>query len=45
LDDLVSKIKTLTPEIVEEKRKWCRIYGEQIAKENMEKWRNILVNL
>lgn len=41
LDDLLNKIINLTPEIVEEKREWCRIYGEQIERENMEKWRTL----
>jgi len=42
IDDLIHKIKTLTPEIVNEKRKWCNIYGKQIEEENMLAWKNIL---
>ena len=38
IEDLIMKIKGLTPEIVAEKRKWCRYYGVQIERENMEKW-------
>jgi hypothetical protein len=43
LDDLLDKINNLTPEIVEEKRKWCRIYGEQIKQENLAKWGRIFL--
>jgi hypothetical protein len=39
MDDLVQKIKGLTPEIIAEKRNWCRIYGEQIKKESMSQWK------
>jgi hypothetical protein len=41
IPDMIHKIKTLTPEIIAEKRKWCRIYGEKIEKENMQKWSGI----
>lgn len=41
IDDLIHKIKTLTPEIIEEKKKWCRIYGEILDMSNVEKWRNV----
>lgn len=42
IDDLVQKIKGLTPEIIEEKRNWCRIYGQQIEKESMDQWKIII---
>jgi FkbM family methyltransferase len=41
IEDLVMKIKTLTPDIVEEKRKWCRIYGKEIETQNIEKWADL----
>jgi hypothetical protein len=44
IEDMVHKIKTLTPEIIEEKRRWCRIYGKQIEEENLLKWSRILTN-
>jgi len=44
IEDLIYKIKHLTPELVEEKRKWCRIYGEQIKRENLAKWANIFTS-
>jgi hypothetical protein len=43
IDDLIHKIKTLTPEIIEEKRKWCRIYGNEIMENNMQQWKQIFI--
>ena len=40
IDDLIYKINTLSPDTIEEKRKWCRYYGEIIKNTNMEKWKN-----
>ena len=41
IDDMIDKIKNLTPEIIEEKKSWCRKYGEEIEKENIQKWKSI----
>jgi glycosyltransferase involved in cell wall biosynthesis len=41
IDDMIYKIKSLTPELIEEKRDWCKKYGEQIEKENIKKWSDI----
>jgi len=41
IEDLMNKIKNLTPEIVEEKKKWCRHYGALLNSENLEKWREV----
>jgi hypothetical protein len=43
IEDMIDKIKNLTPEIVKEKKKWCRIYGKQIEKENLKKWSEIFL--
>ena len=41
IDDLVLKIGELTPEVVDEKKKWCRIYASEIEKKNMQMWSDI----
>jgi len=41
IEDMIYKIKTITPEIISDKKKWCRIYGDLIEKENINKWQNI----
>lgn len=41
-DDMINKIKTVTPEIIEQKKKWCRFYGSVIEKEHVLQWNNIL---
>jgi hypothetical protein len=43
IEDMVDKIKNLTPETIEEKRKWCRIYGKQIEEENFKKWSELFI--
>jgi hypothetical protein len=43
IDDLIFKIQNLTPEIVNEKKRWCKIYGEQIKQANLEKWKQIFI--
>ena len=43
IEDLITKIKNLTDEVIEEKRKWCRIYGAEIESTNMNLWKNILI--
>jgi hypothetical protein len=41
IEDLINKIKTLTPEIIEEKRKWCRKYAKEIEELNIASWQKI----
>lgn len=43
IEDLILKIKTLTPEIIEEKRRWCNYYGNYIKNNNINKWKEIFV--
>lgn len=42
IEDLINKIKSLTPEIIQEKRKWCKIYGKEIEATNIKAWKEIL---
>jgi len=41
LEDLVSKIKQLSKETIDEKKRWCRIYGKEIEETNMNRWKNV----
>ena len=41
LDDMIYKIQSLTPDIINEKKEWCRKYGKQIEEENLNKWKNV----
>jgi len=43
INELILKIRDLTPEIINEKKKWCRIYGEQIKQSNLEKYKQIFI--
>lgn len=41
IEDLVVKIKTLTPDIIAEKKHWCGVYGNSIEATEMAKWRSL----
>lgn len=43
IEDLIFKIKTISVEEIEYKKRWCRIYGEEIKNTNLKKWRKIFV--
>jgi hypothetical protein len=43
IDDLIYKIKSLTFEEIEEKKRWCRIYGKEINDTNIEKWKKVFI--
>jgi len=42
IPDLINKIRTLSPEMVNEKKAWCRHYGKIIEENNMNLWKNII---
>lgn len=41
IEDLIFKIKNLTPEIIKEKKEMCRKYGKEIEEKNIEMWKKI----
>ena len=44
IDDLIIKIKNLTPEIIQAKKNWCKIYREEIKNKNLKLWQYIFIN-
>lgn len=44
-DDMIHKLKNLTPELIAEKKKWCRFYGDVIEKEHILQWSNIFAKI
>lgn len=44
IEDLIHKIKIITSDEIEEKKKWCRIYGEEIKNKNLEKWKTVFTS-
>lgn len=44
-DDMIAKIHSLTPELLEEKKQWCRFYADAIESEHMLQWKNVLAKV
>jgi hypothetical protein len=43
ITDLIHKIRTLSPEIICEKKTWCRHYGKLIEETHMDMWKQIFI--
>ena len=41
-EEMIYILKNLTPEIIQEKKKWCRFYGKAIQEEHLLQWKHIL---
>ena len=41
IEDLLFKLKTLSGTILEEKKRWCRIYGAEIERTSMQAWKQV----
>ena len=43
IEDLIDKIKTISIEEIEEKKRWCSIYAKELKNINIEKWRRVFI--